>query len=602
MVAKTPCVPLMAARAKVGDVEKGVGEAAPDTRADTARFALRVVQLVFFAAALACGVLGVFYIVSSDYTPPPVPVAHVLANVLVLPGAAVSLSSVAALAALLGAFQGCSAASAGAVTRTSFSLVWGVGLFLFGWFRFWQPHPHQLGACPCPPFHARLDGVCVACPGYVRGQCDDDTCVCGEHGACSEITAACSCDPNWALGANGTCTECSARAIDGPRGACTRCSARFKPDANGDCTLCRNGYIGAECMECHPNFAPRRNDSNALLLDADGAEICTPVRGCKDDQPVDGGRVGPMCEAVPADKLCSLHGDVGATVRRQNNKVPLPATFSSTGITCDYSFECPSYACLGYCAYGKGGPVEGALCREDADCLGGVCESRTCGVEYLVGEDDCACSRSGYLAPRCEKCPGFNGVWSASVCGGRGTCAARYLDDGRGYLSVYSHLECMCAKPAGVLEDYPRWAGAKCQKKVDADGQIVGCAPGFFTKNDCASTCPAPGGDSSASWGGIGACDGRGTCRWNGKEPECQCDNDQRPGGNGWFVNSMCTQCQDSFYGINCQPCARLSRSTSCDNVNDIFKILEGTQCFKSCNVGQECRDTKLGDGFCEVV
>ena len=170
-------------------------------------------------------------------------------------------------------------------------------MLLFGWFRFWVLHPHTLDACPCPPFHARLGEVCTPCPGYVKGACDDDACVCG-NGVCSETTAECSCDANWALGPNATCSVCSPRAVDGPLGACTRCSARFKPDARGDCTLCRNGYAGADCMVCHSNFAPRRDDAGAIVLDADGAQICTPVRGCKDDQPADGVRVGPMREAV----------------------------------------------------------------------------------------------------------------------------------------------------------------------------------------------------------------------------------------------------------------------------------------------------------------
>ena len=127
---------------------------------------------------------------------------------------------------------------------------------------------------------------------------------------------------------------------------------------------------------------------------------------------------------------------------------------------------------------------------------------------------------------------------------------------------------------------------------------------GLFVEDGCASTRPAPDEDSSASWGGIGACDGRGVCRWNARrrETECQCDNDDRPGGNGWFVDEMCSQCQDEFYGVNCQPCSRLSRSTDCDGVPDIFTILGGTQCFKSCNVNQVCLDTKQGSGLCQTA
>ena len=44
-------------------------------------------------------------------------------------------------------------------------------------------------------------------------------------------------------------------------------------------------------------------------------------------------------------------------------------TFTTSGEACAYDFECGSYNCLGFCAYGKGGPRQGALCREDADSL-----------------------------------------------------------------------------------------------------------------------------------------------------------------------------------------------------------------------------------------
>jgi hypothetical protein len=119
---------------------------------------------------------------------------------------------------------------------------------------------------------------------------------------------------------------------------------------------------------CHPNFAPRTDivdGVETVLLTEDGAEICTPVRGCKDDQPADGGRYGPMCEPVPDDKLCAKHGDVGAVVAKPNNKLVLPATFTTMGDACSYDFECDSYNCMGFCAFGKGGPRQGALCREN---------------------------------------------------------------------------------------------------------------------------------------------------------------------------------------------------------------------------------------------
>lgn len=612
-------------RAKAADVESGAGKKSYFSKAgDTEKgardpaLALSVVSGVWFLGSLTLAVLGFWCLSDSEYSPPPIPVGHVLANAITIPGAALALSSLSSLAAVHGA-AGCTPKNSGHAARSSFGLLWGLGIVAFGYFRFWTAHPYTLPPCPCPAFHARIDGACTPCPGFAPGVCEDAECVCGAEGTCSEATAQCVCALNWQLGPNATCSQCSDRAIDGTAGPCTRCAARWKPDANGDCSLCRNGYAGEDCKVCHPNFAPRTDivdGVETVLLTEDGAEMCTPVRGCKDDQPADGGRYGPMCDPVPDDKLCAKHGDVGAVVAKPNNKLVLPATFTTMGDACSYDFECDSYNCLGFCAFGKGGPRQGALCREDADCLGGVCESRTCGVEYRIGEDDCQCSRSGFLAPRCEKCPGFNGVWSASVCGGRGTCAAKYYDSGVGYLDVYSHLECVCAKPAGVLDEFPKWSGDKCQRAVDAEGQTARrevdgqeefwCADGFFGP-ECDLTCPST--SESDSWGGAGACDSRGKCVYDESHPDpaergpkCVCDQDARPGGVGFFAGESCSACWQNFYGLNCQSCPGLKvfGGSACDDSPE-WLIPFSTNCFKACTTGAggQCDWGKEGTGVC---
>lgn len=189
------------------------------------------------------------------------------------------------------------------------------------------------------------------------------------------------------------------------------------------------------------------------------------------------------------------------------------------------------------------------------------------------------------------------------MCGGRGTCAAKYVDEGLGYLTAYSGLECVCGKPPGVLGEFPRYVGDKCQRVVNADGVTVECAEGFFARDDCQKTCPVADEDSSAAWGGIGACEARGKCAWEdgADAPQCTCDQDLRVGGVGWFVGESCSLCQSSFYSENCQPCPGTARTTSCDHIkNDIFKILDNTQCFQSCVPGvSTCDDTKTGTGEC---
>ena len=575
------------------DVEtgkKGVRAQEYDDTADRARCALQVVHLCLMVGALTTGVWGGFNLVESNYTPPPLPAAYVLGQVLVVPATALALTSAVTLGAVLGVYRTCTPDNSGTVTRASFALVWGLGIAAFAVLRFWIPHPHTLSAtCACPDFHVRVDTVCVPCPGFEKGVCEDAGCVCGGTGVCSETTAQCVCDANWQVGPNGTCSECSPRAVGDDE--CQRCSRRFKPDANGDCTLCRNGYVNGpagECSQCHPNFAPRVDDDGNIVLTEEGAQICSPVRGCADDQ-----RVGPMC--TPVAEKCDAHGDVGAQLANANNLMVAPFTFTTTGQSCEYDHDCPSYNCLGWCVDGA---LPGTLCQEDTDCLGGgKCRSRTCGAEYRVGDDTCRCSRAGYLAPRCEKCPGFNGVWSASVCGGRGTCAAVFVDGtGRGFLDTYSHLECVCAKPAGVLTEFPKWSGEKCARAVRNDGTTAFCAEGFFGPQ-CDITCP---GDSDSAWGGIGACDSRGVCTFDGTTAQCVCDQDARPNGDGFFHGPSCTQCFDQFYGRNCMSCPKLSRTSSCDDKPPEFLLFtDPDQCFASCTTGKTCDDTKEGTGIC---
>ena len=313
------------------------------------------------------------------------------------------------------------------------------------------------------------------------------------------------------------------------------------------------------------------------------------------------GRVGPMCEAV--GERCAAHGDVGATGEHTNNNLLTPLTFTTTGTVCDYHHDCPSYACFGFCAYGKGGPVEGALCGEDADCLGGKCESRSCGAEYRVGEDTCACSRSGYLAPRCEKCPGFNGVWSASVCGGRGTCAARYLDDGRGS-SACTVTSSVCARNRpGCSKTIPSGPGPNVSVKSTPTESSWGARRAFSSKTVAPAPARRPMKTAARRGEGLGRATG-GACAAG-----------ERGGETGMSMRQRRqTRRERVVRRRDVQPVpGRVLRgqlpavpaaqpSTDCDGVPDIFTILGGTQCFKNCNVNQVCLDTKQGSGLCQTA
>ena len=555
-------------------------------------FIISIVNTVLAFASLATGIVGVYFIVQSGYTPPPIPVGYIIANVLILFGSALVLQAIVSISIVLGV-DGCSPKTHPHTAKQIFFLLWGAGIATYGVFYFLIDHPFVLSQCPCPAFHATdPSGGCVPCPGFEKGVCEDEGCVCG-NGVCSETTATCDCDFNWQIDENMTCTQCSDRTKDSSFGKCTRCTERFMPDASRDCTLCRNGYIGSDCKECHPNFEPRRNDDGSIFYTDEGAMVCGPVfPGCKDDQPAGGGRSGTMCEPV---ENCAQWGDVNAKVRQTNADAALaqPATFTFNGQTCLYDHDCEdSYNCRGICSFGKGG-LEGALCLEsETDCGGGVCEGRVCALERRVGSTDCECSRAGYQAPKCQACPGFNKIWSETTCAGRGSCQALFVDArGLGWASEYDSLQCVCSKLLGTLTEFPKYSGEYCEKIVGEDGAVQGCAEGYFGDN-CEITCEGGGG-----WGGAAVCSSRGACKFDGTEAYCDCDSDTKPGGIGFFAGKGCEACAGEFATSQCSPCPGLQVTSDCGPHS--FNISTNpVTCFNSCNI-KTCDDGKNGNGYC---
>lgn len=549
---------------------------------------ISIVNTVLAFASLALGIVGIQFIISSGYTPPPIPAGWIIGNIFLLGGSAFALQALISLVVVLGV-NGCKPKTHANTARCVFVLLWGGGIAAYAVFRFLLEHPFVLSDCPCPAFHAEDgNGGCIPCPGFIAGVCEDEECVCG-NGVCSESTATCTCDFNWQIDENMTCTQCSDRTMDSSLGKCTRCRERFKPNAEGDCTLCRNGYVGSNCLDCAPGFQPRLNNDGSVFLTDEGAMVCGPVfPGCVDDQPAGGGRSGPMCEVV---ENCAQWGDVNAKVRETNADVALaqPATFTFNGQTCQYDHDCEqSYNCRGICSWGKGG-LEGALCLEDSDCGGGECEGRVCALERRIGSTDCVCSRAGFQAPRCQACPGFDYIYAESVCAGRGSCQPFYVDVGLGWASEYDSLQCVCGKPNGVLAEFPKYSGDYCEKIVGEDGTIQKCAEGYFG-DDCSITCD--GGDG---WGGASVCSSRGACKFDGTNAYCECDADTKPGGIGYFAGTLCQECAGEFYSSQCAPCPGLQVTSDCGPHS--FNLSE-TTCFDSCNV-KTCDDGIQGKGIC---
>lgn len=216
-----------------------------------------------------------------------------------------------------------------------------------------------------------------------------------------------------------------------------------------------------------------------------------------------------------------------------------------------------------------------------------------CGLERRIGSTDCECSRAGFQAPRCQACPGFDYIYAESVCAGRGSCQAKYVDVGLGWASEYDSLQCVCGKPNGVLGEFPKYSGDYCEKIVGEDGTIIECAEGYFG-DDCSITCPGADG-----WGGAAVCSSRGACKYDAEAGStyCDCDEDTKPGGVGFYAGSTCEACAGEFYSNMCQPCPGLQVTSDCPS-GSFLLTADPVTCFNSCNV-KTCDDGLQGKGIC---
>ena len=358
--------------------------------------------------------------------------------------------------------------------------------------------------------------------------------ICSGHGECDvglNGTGVCFCDVGW----DGD--VCNACAPTHKGEACERCKRQWMEDEYGACSMCRFGYEGGDCQSCSEGFLSGSDEFGALC------DQCLP------------NRYGASCTLCPD---CTSD-DVGA-VCRSNDWQGVSGTFTSSGLACEYNHECDSGWCRGYC------DDSGRLCYEDDDC-DGVCVGRTCGLEFVVGDGTCECSRTGYVGDMCSSCPNFDGVYSSSICGGHGACAVTFSGD----------IRCECQEG---------WSGEMC----GCHGvPCYECAEGFF-----GSTCEVcPGGS------GIQECSKHGRCN-DGLygDGTCSCDKDDKPGGIGMFDGASCTACQGEFWGSTCGPCPDLAIVADADICARTQSFLDSTRCYMSCQ-NNECFDGVDGNGTC---
>lgn len=415
-------------------------------------------------------------------------------------------------------------------------------------------HPLELPNCPCPTnFWGRSCKMCTC----VRGTCND-----GGDG-----DGTCLCDIGWG-GEN--CDVCAA-TYEGEN--CNQCKRGFWKPLEG-CKECYPGYMDSStgaCNQCAPNWITENDDLGLLC------------RYCKDDH------YGGYCKYANTT-LCKADGDNLAFARDnkwQKENVYTGNTCTPSGRSCTNPYDCDdgsdgSFNCKGQCV--NDDETTGQLCEHDLECdKGFTCEAKTCCLEKKVGDGKCQCGRSGYIfdGSTCKKCPGFDGIYSASICSGHGTCAAAYAGDPSNAEIV--GIRCLCA-PEGS-KPLPTWSGNECGcLKETETGPCVKCWDGFFGTN--CDQCP--GG------AGIAQCNKHGICN-DGLTGDgtCTCDIDVKYGGLGSWKGDSCDACMnDDFFGERCQICPNFVVVACNENTNPFLE----NQCTISC-AAKTCNTTT---GFCE--
>ena len=393
--------------------------------------------------------------------------------------------------------------------------------------------------CPCDTNFYLDAEVCAACP-----PCSNRSTICNKLGRCE-------CEIGWS---GSLCDEC-ASTFTGSE--CDRCKRGWVGES---CDTCDVGYGGTLCGVCASGFV---HDSD---LDGVLCNRCQP------------GFYGAYCEACPD---CTTH-DTLATCKDNDwfeNNVYDPQVCTQVAQTCSSKDDCSSFNCKGQCTAGD--VTDNLLCESDEDCrFGWSCKYKTCCAESRYGDGTCKCGRSGYWGALCETCPGFDGVYSATICGGHGTCAAAYT--GVRNKESYSHLRCECN-----TEGISLWAGTTCGcfKDSVADTTCSKCGDGYY--GESCQTCQ--GG------GGIRQCNMHGRCNDTVQgDGTCTCDVDIKHGGLGGWSGSTCSNCySNDFYGNSCHVCPG-TQMVSCSNTND------GSLLATLPNTGN-CIDSCIGTGTCNI-
>ncbi len=490
--------------------------------------------------AFAIGSLGILssmvFMSSLDYLSPPVPAGYVVGIGCIGIGTGVSIGS-----SILAIRQ----RKASQLPQWIVIAILAAGLAAYGVTEIVR-HPLELPVCPCATdYYGKYP--CLPCPQTIQG-------ICNGRGVCDDGntgTGECYCDLGW----------------DGE--ACTTCSPTFQGE---DCDECKRGWDGAGCDKCYPGYSGPDCDVCAEGWIPETDSIGTLCRTCKP------GYWGGYCEIC---QDCQLH-DPNAQCKDNQwhlENMYNPAACTSAGTTCTDKYDCDSFNCKGLCVIGD--ETTGQVCEFSGECFPGECQFRQCCIEARHGNGHCDCGSVGYYGEDCQACPGFDGVYSNTICTGHGTCAAQYAG------GTYIGLACECV-PDGATP-FPAWTGdtCSCLKNSATDSDCSECATGSFGLQ-CTS---CPGGSGISQCNMHGRCDdgvlGQGTCT---------CDIDVKQGGLGAFKGDACDAClSGDFYGGSCKACPNL-QIVGCIPGLNLTEIPGVGSCLLSC--GDKTCNTDTG--FCQ--
>lgn len=489
---------------------------------------------ILTTAGLMGTMASIGYMNSIEYVAPPFPAGYLAGIIAIVLGAALLLSS--SLVAI-------EERKSNNLPQWIVMAILAAGLVGYGVWET-QVHPLELPLCPCNTDYYGKD--CLPCPNDIQG-------VCHGRGFCddgNEGSGVCFCDNGW-TGEN-----------------CDRCADTFQGD---QCDTCKRGWTGDKCDRCYPGYAGSRCDYCDTNWITESDAIGTVCRYCEP------GAWGGYCKPCSD---CTAHDPFAVCKDNDwhNDNMYNPLACTPAGSTCTDKYECDSFNCKGICVLGD--ETTGQVCEFDGDCFPGECQYKQCCVEQRHGDGTCDCGAVGFFGPLCEKCPGFDGIYSNTICTGHGTCAAQYAD------KEYVGLACECV-PEGNTP-FPAWTGETCSclKTTPLDESCSECATGSFGPQ-CQS---CPGGS------GIGQCNMHGKCgdgvSGNGL---CTCDIDIKTGGLGAFSGDACDACfSGDFYSNQCKPCPNL-QLVQCDQEGFLAELPGVNQCIQSCGF----KTCNTNNGFC---